>query len=59
MGDSYKYGASGFVLSLTNPCDYIVNGYRIGYNLFGKDIDFIWLNPIKNALNEKHNKGLT
>ena len=42
VGDSYKYGASGFVLSLTNPCDYIVNGYRIGYNLFGKDIDFIW-----------------
>lgn len=23
-----------------------------------KDIDFIWLNPIKNALNENHNKGL-
>ena len=42
VGDDYKYGASGFVLRHTNPCDYIVNGYRIGYNLFGKDIDFIW-----------------
>ncbi len=42
VGDEYKYGASGYVLSLTNPCDYILNGYRIGYNLFGKDIDFIW-----------------
>ncbi len=42
VGDDYKYGASGFVLSLTNPCDYVVNGYRIGYNLFNKDIDFIW-----------------
>lgn len=42
VGDSYKYGASGFVLELTNPCDYILNGYRIGYNLFGKDVDFIW-----------------
>jgi hypothetical protein len=42
VGDDYKYGASGFVLRLTNPCDYILNGYRIGYNLFGKDVDFIW-----------------
>lgn len=42
LGDQYKYGASGYILSLTNPCDYVVNGYRIGYNLFGKDIDFIW-----------------
>lgn len=42
VGDEYKYGASGYVLSLTNPCDYILNGYRIGYNLFGKDVDFIW-----------------
>ena len=42
VGDSYKYGASGFVLELTNPCDYVLNGYRIGYNLFGKDVDFIW-----------------
>ena len=24
-----------------------------------KDIDFIWLNPIKNALNENQNKGLS
>lgn len=42
VGDDYKYGAAGFVLRLTNPCDYVVNGYRIGYNLFNKDIDFIW-----------------
>ncbi len=42
VGDDFKYGASGFVLRLTNPCDYVVNGYRIGYNLFNKDIDFIW-----------------
>lgn len=42
VGDDYKYGASGFVLRLVNPCDYVVNGYRIGYNLFNKDIDFIW-----------------
>ena len=42
VGDDYKYGASGFVLRLTNPCDYILNGYRIGYNLFGKDVDYIW-----------------
>ncbi len=42
VGDSYKYGASGFVLELTTPCDYVVNGYRIGYNLFNKDIDYIW-----------------
>lgn len=42
VGDSYKYGAAGFVLENTNPCDYVVNGYRIGYNLFNKDVDFIW-----------------
>lgn len=42
VGDSYKYGAAGFVLEHTNPCDYVVNGYRIGYNLFNKDIDYIW-----------------
>lgn len=42
VGDSYKYGAAGFVLENTTPCDYIVNGYRIGYNLFSKDIDYIW-----------------
>ena len=42
VGDDFKYGASGFVLRLTTPCDYVVNGYRIGYNLFNKDIDFIW-----------------
>ena len=42
VGDDYKYGAAGLVLRLTNPCDYVVNGYRIGYNLFNKDIDFIW-----------------
>lgn len=42
VGDDYKYGASGFVLRLTNRCDYVLNGYRIGYNLFGKDVDFIW-----------------
>ncbi len=42
VGDDYKYGAAGFVLRLTTPCDYVVNGYRIGYNLFNKDIDFIW-----------------
>lgn len=42
LGDSYKYGASGFVLQKVNRCDYVVNGYRIGYNLFNKDVDFIW-----------------
>lgn len=42
VGDDYKYGASGFVLQNTTPCDYVLNGYRIGYNLFNKDIDFIW-----------------
>lgn len=42
VGDSFKYGAAGFVLENTTPCDYVVNGYRIGYNLFNKDIDFIW-----------------
>ena len=42
INDSYKYGASGFVLMHTNPCDYVLNGYRIGYNLFNKDISFIW-----------------
>lgn len=42
VGDSYKYGASGFVLENTNPCDYVVNGYRIGYNLFNKDLNYIW-----------------
>lgn len=42
VGDSYKYGAAGFVLELTNPCDYVVNGYRIGYNLFNKNVGFIW-----------------
>ena len=42
VGDSYKYGASGFVLENTTPCDYVLNGYRIGYNLFNKDVDFIW-----------------
>ena len=42
INDSYKYGASGFVLMHTTPCDYVLNGYRIGYNLFNKDISFIW-----------------
>lgn len=42
VGDSYKYGAAGLVLENTTPCDYVLNGYRIGYNLFNKDIDFIW-----------------
>ena len=42
VSDDYKYGASGYVLRRTNPCDYVVNGYRIGYNLFGKDISYIW-----------------
>lgn len=42
VGDSFKYGASGFLLELTNPCDYILNGYRIGYNLFNKDVNYIW-----------------
>lgn len=42
VGDSYKYGAAGFILENTTPCDYVVNGYRIGYNLFNKDVDFIW-----------------
>lgn len=41
-GDSFKYGASGFVLARTNPCDYVVNGYRVGYNLFNKDLTHIW-----------------
>ena len=42
VGDDFKYGVSGFVLRHTNRCDYVVNGYRIGYNLFNKDVDFIW-----------------
>lgn len=42
VGDSYKYGAAGFVLENTTPCDYVLNGYRIGYNLFNKDVDYIW-----------------
>ncbi|MBR5598629.1 MAG: glycosyltransferase family 39 protein, partial [Alphaproteobacteria bacterium] len=42
VGDDYKYGASGYVLRHTTPCDYVLNGYRIGYNLFGKDPVFIW-----------------
>lgn len=42
VGDSFKYGAAGFVLELTNPCDYVLNGYRIGYNLFNKNVDYIW-----------------
>ena len=42
VGDDFKYGASGLVLRLTNPCDYVLNGYRIGYNLFNKDVDYIW-----------------
>lgn len=42
VGDSFKYGASGLVLEHTNPCDYVLNGYRIGYNLFNKDVDYIW-----------------
>jgi hypothetical protein len=42
VGDSYKYGASGFVLQYVNRCDYVLNGYRIGYNLFNKDVDFVW-----------------
>ncbi len=42
VGDSYKYGAAGFVLQHTTPCDYVLNGYRIGYNLFNKDVDYIW-----------------
>ena len=42
IGDSFKYGASGLVLEKTTPCDYVLNGYRIGYNLFNKDVDFIW-----------------
>lgn len=42
IGDSFKYGAAGFVLENTTPCDYVLNGYRIGYNLFHKDVDFIW-----------------
>ena len=41
-GDSFKYGASGFVLARTNQCDYVVNGYRVGYNLFNKDLTHIW-----------------
>ena len=42
VSDDYKYGASGYVLRHTNPCDYVLNGYRIGYNMFGKDISYIW-----------------
>lgn len=42
VGDSFKYGASGFVLQHVNKCDYVLNGYRIGYNLFNKDVDFVW-----------------
>lgn len=42
VGDSFKYGAAGFVLEHTTPCDYVLNGYRIGYNLFHKNVDFIW-----------------
>ena len=42
VGDSFKYGAAGYVLENTTPCDYVLNGYRIGYNLFNKDVDFIW-----------------
>ncbi|MCM1324442.1 MAG: glycosyltransferase family 39 protein [Acetobacter sp.] len=42
VGDSFKYGAAGFVLENTTPCDYVLNGYRIGYNLFHKNVDFIW-----------------
>lgn len=42
VGDSYKYGAAGFVLENTTPCDYVLNGYRIGYNLFHKNVDYIW-----------------
>ncbi len=42
VGDSFKYGAAGLVLERTNPCDYVLNGYRIGYNLFNKNVDFIW-----------------
>ena len=42
VGDDFKYGAAGFVLRHTNPCDYVLNGYRIGYNLFNKDLDYIW-----------------
>lgn len=42
VGDSYKYGAAGLILENTTPCDYVLNGYRIGYNLFNKDVDYIW-----------------
>ncbi|MBO5038466.1 MAG: glycosyltransferase family 39 protein [Alphaproteobacteria bacterium] len=42
VGDSFKYGAAGLVLENTTPCDYVLNGYRIGYNLFNKDVDYIW-----------------
>jgi len=42
VGDSFKYGAAGLILENTNPCDYVLNGYRIGYNLFNKDVDYIW-----------------
>jgi hypothetical protein len=42
VGDDFKYGASGFVLANTTPCDYVLNGYRIGYNLFSKDLDYMW-----------------
>lgn len=42
VGDSYKYGAAGFILENTTRCDYVLNGYRIGYNLFHKNVDFIW-----------------
>jgi len=42
VGDSFKYGAAGLILENTTPCDYVLNGYRIGYNLFNKDVDFVW-----------------
>lgn len=42
VGDSFKYGAAGLVLDLTTPCDYVLNGYRIGYNLFNKNVDYMW-----------------
>ena len=42
VGDSFKYGAAGLILENTNPCDYVLNGYRVGYNLFNKDVDFVW-----------------
>lgn len=42
VGDHFKYGAAGYILELTTPCDYVLNGYRIGYNLFNKNVDYIW-----------------